>query len=45
MQAVLDEIAGELRGSGVEVVCHAVVSSSPADAIMTVAERSGADLI
>jgi nucleotide-binding universal stress UspA family protein len=45
LEAMLAGIAEEVRGLGVEVVTHAEVDVQPADAILDVAERHGADLI
>ena len=45
LEAMLEKLAAEPRSQGVEVVCHAEVDVGPAEAILALAERVGADLI
>ena len=45
LEAMLGDIADDIRASGIDVTCHAEVDVSPAEAILAVAQRTSADLI
>ena len=45
VEAMLNEIAEDVRLHGVEVVCHAEIDVAPAAALLAVADQTNADLI